>query len=107
MNSSDSLTITERLEAALAYAQVRGWKVFPCHTFVDGGCTCEDANCGSKAKHPLTPNGCKDATTDPADDHQLVGRDGRIPQRRHRHGSRVRYRGRGRGHLLGRHGLAG
>jgi len=65
MNSSESLTITERLEAALAYAQVQGWRVLPCHTYVDRGCTCEDANCGSKAKHPLTPNGCKDATTDP------------------------------------------
>lgn len=65
MNGTEAgLTLTERRDAALSYAQLQGWRAFPCHTFADGGCTCEDPNCTSKAKHPLTANGCKDATTD-------------------------------------------
>ena len=28
-------------------------------------CRCVKSNCNSPGKHPLTPNGCKDASTDP------------------------------------------
>src|SRR5215510_7477467 len=52
-----------RLEAALGYACL-GWKVFPCHSWVDGRCTCGAPACGSPAKHPRTEHGFKDATDD-------------------------------------------
>ena len=51
------------LSAALQYA-AKGWGVIPLHNFVDGCCTCEKPDCGSPAKHPLTPNGVHAATTD-------------------------------------------
>ncbi|MFH1269000.1 MAG: phage/plasmid primase, P4 family [Planctomycetota bacterium] len=60
---------TEQLSAtglaALAYARL-GWRVFPCHGITDDGhCTCGKPDCHSPGKHPRTPHGCKDATTDP------------------------------------------
>ena len=51
------------LDAALGYSLL-GWRIIPLHSFVDGCCTCEQATCGSPAKHPLTANGVHDATTD-------------------------------------------
>jgi hypothetical protein len=55
----------ERLAAALNYAERHSFAVFPCHTFVDGTCTCRDQDkCTSPGKHPLTANGCKDGTSD-------------------------------------------
>ncbi|MBX9790029.1 MAG: bifunctional DNA primase/polymerase [Pirellulales bacterium] len=48
---------------ALLYAKT-GWRVLPVHAFADGLCTCDDEQCHSPAKHPITTNGCKDATTD-------------------------------------------
>ena len=50
---------------ALAYAQILGWAVFPCHSIVDSKCTCGSVDCKSQGKHPLTINGVKDATTSP------------------------------------------
>ncbi|KKM78199.1 hypothetical protein LCGC14_1362460, partial [marine sediment metagenome] len=41
--------------------------MFPCHTIVDGKCTCGKDDCGSPGKHPfgkLTPKGAKDASVD-------------------------------------------
>lgn len=53
------------LELALAYA-ARGWPVFPLYSVADGQCSCGKPDCGSPAKHPRTPHGLKDASTDPA-----------------------------------------
>ena len=52
-----------KIEHALAYA-ARGFSVFPCHTLENGLCSCGNAACRDVAKHPLTLNGVKDATTD-------------------------------------------
>jgi hypothetical protein len=37
-------------------------KVMLLHTIIEELCTCEKADCKSPGKHPLTPNGLKDAT---------------------------------------------
>src|SRR5262249_43391755 len=51
------------LLTALAYAR-KGWRVFPLHSVIDGRCSCGKA-CGERrAKHPRTPHGFQDATTD-------------------------------------------
>jgi len=50
--------------SALDYTS-RGWPVFPLHHPVRGGCSCKlGRDCESPAKHPRTPNGLNDATTD-------------------------------------------
>lgn len=54
-----------RLEAALSCAR-RGWHVLPLHSVADGLCTCDDPNCRSPGKHPLTARGVLDATTNEA-----------------------------------------
>ena len=57
------------LEAVLGYA-ARAWPVFPCHTPTESGCSCQQA-CGTRrGKHPRTPHGLKDATTDAATIHR-------------------------------------
>ena len=49
---------------ALNYAR-RGLLVFPLYTAVDGHCSCgSGADCAHPGKHPRTPHGVKDATTD-------------------------------------------
>lgn len=58
------------LDTALEYAG-RGWKVFPCHypVFVPDQptrCSCGKPDCSNVGKHPATPHGLKDATTDEA-----------------------------------------
>ncbi len=52
--------------SALMYAAQYGWRVFPLHSIDNGACTCADPKCtGTKpGKHPRTPKGCLDATTD-------------------------------------------
>lgn len=49
--------------AALEYARL-GRPVFPCHTPAHNGCSCHSADCSSPGKHPRTPNGLRDASTD-------------------------------------------
>ena len=60
---SDADGPTSIREAAAHYAR-RGWHVFPCHTVLDGRCSCGRADCGNAGKHPRTKNGLKDATCD-------------------------------------------
>lgn len=52
------------LSSALWYASDRGWPVFPAHYSNAGKCSCRNPQCDREAKHPLTPNGLNDATTD-------------------------------------------
>ena len=51
------------IEAALRYAS-RGLSVLPLHSVNGEGCSCGDSECRTPAKHPRTPHGLKDATTD-------------------------------------------
>jgi len=51
------------LEWAKKYIE-RGWKIFPCHTIVDGRCSCPKSNCPDAGKHPKTRQGVKDASDD-------------------------------------------
>lgn len=54
--------------------KIRSWKeiantsgpVYPVHGIVKSQCTCGDPNCPKPGKHPWTPHGYKDATTDDA-----------------------------------------
>jgi hypothetical protein len=50
-------------EVALRYA-AHGWPVLPLHTPHDGVCSCRAEHCGSPGKHPRTPRGLHEATTD-------------------------------------------
>lgn len=52
MTNSPSLT---------KYAEL-GWHLFPCHSIVNGICSCGDEDCDSPGKHPRTYNGVKGAT---------------------------------------------
>ncbi len=67
--------LSSPLDAALYYASVLGWAVFPLHTARNGRCSCPDpqpngkpggARCESKGKHPRTERGLNDASKDPA-----------------------------------------
>ncbi len=53
--------------AALAYAKMFDWKVFPLHTPnpQTKSCGCGNPQCDSQGKHPRTLHGLDDATTDP------------------------------------------
>lgn len=57
--------MTDLKRSALWYAE-RGWPVIPLHSIRDGGCTCGRGACGSPGKHPRTPKGLTDASTDAA-----------------------------------------
>jgi Bifunctional DNA primase/polymerase, N-terminal len=58
--------------AAVAYADL-GYRVLPLHHPIPSSgtqgstmrCSCHDPTCGAIGKHPLTPHGLKDATSDP------------------------------------------
>ena len=55
--------MTNNIDAAVGYADW-GYPTFPLHHPVDGRCSCRDAGCSSPAKHPRTPHGLHDASTD-------------------------------------------
>lgn len=55
--------MTPKLAGALSYASM-GWPCIPLHSASAGGCTCGRLDCSSPAKHPRTPNGLTNATTD-------------------------------------------
>ncbi len=60
-----------QLEFALEYGK-RGISVFPIYEIAeDGQCSCGKTDCGSPGKHPRTPHGLNDATTDEAIIRQL------------------------------------
>jgi hypothetical protein len=55
------------LEAALAHVAA-GYKVFPCHSPVEGGCSCGEAECVTRekvGKHPRVKDWVNVATADP------------------------------------------
>lgn len=62
------MTAESRQSYALRYGAA-GLPVFPLHWIIrdESGprCSCSDADCRSPGKHPLTPNGVKDASCDP------------------------------------------
>ncbi|MCM3637736.1 bifunctional DNA primase/polymerase [Sporosarcina luteola] len=65
-DKSNKIDDTERMKkAALGYAKLLNWHVFPVHSIRNGKCTCGKPNCNSPGKHPATINGLKDATADP------------------------------------------
>ena len=66
MMSMQAVKLSKLGRSALMYAAQYGWRVFPLHSVDNGACTCGDAKCtGTKpGKHPRTPKGCLDATTD-------------------------------------------
>ncbi|MBA2117331.1 bifunctional DNA primase/polymerase [Bremerella alba] len=51
-----------KIEIAQAYCD-KGLRVFPVHTLENGQCSCGKSDCDNVAKHPLTVNGFKAATT--------------------------------------------
>ena len=58
------LEAASMLQAALFWARDNGVPVFPLHAAFDGICSCpEGSECKKPGKHPRTPNGLKDATT--------------------------------------------
>lgn len=57
-------TRNPHLGTVLRYAQ-RGWRVFPCHSVLGGGCSCRGSSGKCKpGKHPRTAHGAKDASFD-------------------------------------------
>lgn len=53
------------LDRAIHYSEL-GFRVLPVHTVEEGVCSCNAGKfCKSPGKHPATPNGVKDATSDP------------------------------------------
>jgi putative DNA primase/helicase len=55
--------VVKKKSRALKYAGL-GLPVIPLHTIVEGHCSCGDVDCTRPGKHPRTPHGVKDATTD-------------------------------------------
>lgn len=64
-NNNRNFNIDNRmLKAAVGYAELLGWHVFPIHTLMNGKCSCGNPKCRNIGKHPITRNGFKDATNE-------------------------------------------
>jgi len=74
----ERVTAAELLQAANECA-ARGWRVFPCHSAIEGCCSCGRSDCKNVGKHPRTPNGLNDATVDPAQIQTWWRANGRAP----------------------------
>lgn len=56
-----------KMESAALRLASRGLKIVPMYAARDGTCSCHNGNaCPSPGKHPLTPHGVKDASSDRA-----------------------------------------
>ena len=53
-----------KLYKSAIYYVKRAWAIFPVHYLENGECSCGNKDCSNIAKHPLTPHGLKDATTE-------------------------------------------
>jgi hypothetical protein len=60
---ADEAEAAHLVEVALRYAD-HGWPVVPLHTPQGGSCSCRGDECTSRGKHPRTPRGLHDASTD-------------------------------------------
>ncbi len=55
---------SHRMQQAIEYARY-GYQVFPVYGIREGKCACGKDDCEHPGKHPMTPKGLKDATSDP------------------------------------------
>src|SRR4051812_781824 len=62
MSINEFATENNLLASALAYASL-GYRVLPCHSVINGRCTCGGRPNCKPGKHPLTQHGVKDADT--------------------------------------------
>ena len=62
---TDQAYAARLVEVALRYA-AHGWPVVPLHSPQGAGCSCRGDDCASRGKHPRTPRGLHDASTDAA-----------------------------------------
>jgi hypothetical protein len=71
---NDKTIVTQTLTDAVLHLASLGFFLLPLHAPAgNGACSCGHATCGSKAKHPRTPGGSKDATRDPESLRVLFG----------------------------------
>jgi hypothetical protein len=54
----------DKLPSEIAAATARHWPVFPCHSALGGKCSCGKPESRWPGKHPRTPHGALDATSD-------------------------------------------
>ena len=57
-------TVSNTMFQALEFAKL-GWPVIPLHSSKNGQCSCNNKDCLSPAKHPMTTKGSKEASTSP------------------------------------------
>ncbi len=73
MNTNKPIVAQTLVDAVLRLGSL-GFFLIPLHSPAgDGACSCGHKTCGSRAKHPRTPKGSKDATNNPDDLKVLFG----------------------------------